>query len=44
MIGVDLNPAMCVKAQAHVAATGMQMECREGGMENIPFPTLPWMW
>jgi len=36
VIGVDLNPAMCVKAQAHVAATGMQMECREGGMENIP--------
>jgi SAM-dependent methyltransferase len=38
VIGVDLNPAMCVKAQAHVAATGMQMECREGGMENIPLP------
>jgi SAM-dependent methyltransferase len=36
VIGVDLNPAMCVKAQAHVAATGMHMECREGGMENIP--------
>jgi SAM-dependent methyltransferase len=38
VIGVDLNPAMCVKAQAHAAATGMQMECREGGMENIPLP------
>ena len=38
VIGVDLNPAMCVKAQAHVATTGMQMECREGGMENIPVP------
>jgi len=36
VIGVDLNPAMCVKAQAHVAATGRQMECRQGGMENIP--------
>jgi ubiquinone/menaquinone biosynthesis C-methylase UbiE len=38
VIGVDLNPAMCVKAQAHVAATGMRMECREGGIENIPVP------
>jgi arsenite methyltransferase len=38
VVGVDLNPAMCVKAQAHVATTGMQMECREGSMEDIPFP------
>ena len=38
VIGVDLNPAMCVKAQAHVAATGMRMECREGSMEDIPIP------
>ena len=38
VVGVDLNPAMCVKAQAHVAATGSQMECREGPMENIPLP------
>jgi SAM-dependent methyltransferase len=38
VIGVDLNPAMCVKAQAHAAATGMQMECREGVMESIPVP------
>jgi arsenite methyltransferase len=29
---------MCVKAQAHVATTGMKMECREGSMEDIPFP------
>jgi len=36
VIGVDLNPAMCVKAQAHVAAAGRQMECRQGGMEDIP--------
>jgi ubiquinone/menaquinone biosynthesis C-methylase UbiE len=35
---VDLNPAMCVKAQAHAAATGMQMDCREGVMESIPVP------
>jgi len=36
VIGVDLNPAMCVKAQAHAAATGQQMECRQGRMEDIP--------
>jgi len=38
VIGVDLNPAMCLKAQAHAAATGSQMECRQGSMEDIPFP------
>jgi SAM-dependent methyltransferase len=38
VIGVDLNPAMCLKAQAHAAATGTKMECREGSMENIPVP------
>lgn len=38
VIGVDLNPAMCVKAQAHAAASGMSMECREGVMEDIPLP------
>jgi arsenite methyltransferase len=40
VVGVDLNPAMCAKAQAHVAATGSQMECREGSMENIPLPDI----
>ncbi len=38
VIGVDLNPAMCIKAQAHAAATGMTMECQEGRMEDIPLP------
>lgn len=38
VIGVDLNPAMCHKAQAHAAATGASMECHEGRMENIPLP------
>ncbi|HUF35686.1 MAG TPA: methyltransferase domain-containing protein [Gemmatimonadales bacterium] len=38
VVGVDLNPAMCAKAQAHVTAAGMRMECREGQMENIPLP------
>ena len=38
VIGVDLNPAMCLKAHAHAAAAGTRMECREGRMENIPLP------
>jgi SAM-dependent methyltransferase len=38
VIGVDLNPAMCLKAQAHAAATGTRMECHEGRMEDIPLP------
>jgi arsenite methyltransferase len=38
VIGVDLNPAMCVKAQAHAATTGLRMECRQGPMEDIPLP------
>ena len=38
VVGVDLNPAMCLKAQAHAAATGVKMECREGRMEEIPLP------
>ena len=38
VIGVDLNPAMCIKAQAHAAATGLTMECQEGRMEDIPLP------
>ena len=36
VIGVDLNPSMCLKAQAHAAATGVSMECHEGRMEDIP--------
>jgi len=36
VIGVDLNPAMCLKAQAHAAATGTIIECHEGKMEEIP--------
>jgi len=36
VIGVDLNPAMCVRAQAHAAATGATLDCRAGRMEDIP--------
>jgi arsenite methyltransferase len=38
VIGVDLNPSMCLKAQAHAAVTGTTMECHEGRMEEIPLP------
>ena len=36
VIGVDLNPTMCLKAQANAAATGTEMECHEGRMEDLP--------
>jgi len=36
VIGVDLNPAMCLKAQAHASVMGTLMECHEGRMEDIP--------
>jgi len=38
VVGVDLNPAMCLKAQAHAATTGAKMECHPGRMEDIPLP------
>jgi SAM-dependent methyltransferase len=38
VIGVDLNPSMCLKAQAHAAATGTTVDCHEGRMEAIPLP------
>src|SRR5881409_3809662 len=38
VIGVDLNPTMCLKAQAHAAASGVRMDCHEGRMEDIPLP------
>jgi arsenite methyltransferase len=38
VIGVDLNPSMCLKAQANAAATGSAMECQPGRMEDIPLP------
>ena len=36
VIGVDLNPTMCRKAQAHAAESGARMECEVGPMEQIP--------
>ena len=38
VIGIDLNPSMCLKAQAHAEATGTRMECRQGRIEQIPLP------
>jgi SAM-dependent methyltransferase len=38
VIGVDLNPSMCQKAQAHAAATGAALECHQGRMEDLPVP------
>lgn len=38
VIGVDLNPGMCLKAQAHAESTGSRMECYQGRMEAIPLP------
>lgn len=38
VIGVDLNPSMCLKAQAHAAASGARMQCHQGSMEDIPLP------
>jgi SAM-dependent methyltransferase len=38
VIGVDLNPSMCLRAEAHATATGSRMECRQGRMEDIPLP------
>jgi len=38
VIGVDLNPAMCLKSQALAASTGTRLECHQGRMEDIPLP------
>jgi arsenite methyltransferase len=36
VIGVDLNPSMCLKARANAADSGTVLECKEGRMEDIP--------
>src|SRR5437867_11455472 len=35
LVGVDLNPTRCRKAEAHAAASGVGMECHEGGRADI---------
>ena len=37
-MGVDLNPNMCLKAQAYAEASGASMECHEGRIEDVPLP------
>lgn len=36
VIGVDLNPVMCRKAEANATQSGTTLDCREGRMEDIP--------
>ncbi len=36
VIGLDLNPAMCLRATANAEISGTRVECREGRMEDIP--------
>jgi SAM-dependent methyltransferase len=38
VIGVDLNPAMCRKAKAHLKEGGATMDCYEGRIEDVPLP------
>ncbi len=38
VIGIDMNPAMCRKAQVHASAQGTRMDCHEATMEDIPVP------
>ena len=35
VIGVDMNPAMCRKVEAHATASGQRLECRQGTMEEM---------
>lgn len=36
VVGVDFNAVMCRKAEAHAAACGARLECREGRLEDLP--------
>jgi len=38
VLGVDLNPQMCAKAEAHATLAGGAMDCRQGTMEDVPLP------
>jgi SAM-dependent methyltransferase len=38
VIGVDLNPTMCRKAESSAAAAGVVMECHVGRIEDVPLP------
>jgi SAM-dependent methyltransferase len=36
VLGVDLNPHMCARAEAHAALAGGAIDCRQGTMEDLP--------
>ena len=36
VIGVDLNPAMCMRARANADLSGTRLQCRDGRMEDLP--------
>jgi arsenite methyltransferase len=36
VIGLDLNPAMCMRARANADVSKTQFECKEGRIESIP--------
>jgi SAM-dependent methyltransferase len=38
VLGVDLNPHMCARAEAHAALAGGAIDCRQGTMEDLPLP------
>jgi SAM-dependent methyltransferase len=38
VMGVDINPDMCAKAEANAEQSGTRTECRQGTMEDIPLP------
>lgn len=38
VVGVDMNPAMCRKAQRNLETSGLRMECHEARMEDLPLP------
>lgn len=38
VIGIDLNPTMCRKAEANAEASGGAVDCRTGRMEDLPLP------
>jgi SAM-dependent methyltransferase len=38
VLGVDVNPHMCAKAEAHAALAGGTVDCRQGTMEDLPLP------
>jgi SAM-dependent methyltransferase len=38
VLGVDLNPHMCARAEAHATLAGGAIDCRQGTMEDLPLP------